>query len=180
MPTHIALLRAVNVGGTGKLPMADLRTLAAELGFRNPRTLLASGNLVFEAPAAPAPGPVLQSALETSQGVKSDVILRSPEAWAAMIAANPFPELAEDRPNALLAMPLGATPAPGAIEALEAAIPGRESVALVGDDLFVAYRDGMGTSKLANALIERKLGVRGTGRNWNTVLKLAAMTGCVP
>lgn len=80
MPLHIALLRAVNVGGTGKLPMADLRALAGELGFREPRTLLASGNLVFDAPTAPEPGPTLQAALQARLGLKSDVIMRSPGA----------------------------------------------------------------------------------------------------
>lgn len=97
-----------------------------------------------------------------------------------MIAANPFPDLARDRPNTLLAMPLAATPAAGAAEALKAALPGQEAVELVGDNLFIAYGEGIGTSKLTNTLIERKLGVRGTGRNWNTVLKLAALTGSVP
>lgn len=180
MPLHIALLRAVNVGGTGKLPMADLRALASALGFGEPRTLLASGNLVFEAPADPDPGPLLQAALDSRLGLKSDVIMRSPRAWAEMIVANPFPALAGERPSALLAMPLTAPPADGAVEALRAAIPGPEQVELAGDNLFVAYLDGMGTSKLTNTLIERKLGVRGTGRNWNTVLKLAALTGSVP
>jgi len=180
MPLHIALLRAVNVGGTGKLPMAELRALAADLGFESPRTLLASGNLVFEAPAHPDPGPILQAALQSERGLKTEVILRSPQAWAAMIAANPYPDMARDRPSALLAMPLMQTPAAGALDLLRASIPGDEAVELVGDNLFVAYVAGMGTSKLDNGLIERKLGVRGTGRNWNTVLKLAAMTGSAP
>lgn len=180
MPTHIALLRAVNVGGTGKLPMAELRKLATALGFANPRTLLASGNLVFEAPAEPDPASMLHQALESQLGVKSDVILRTPGQWTAMIAANPFPEMAQARPNALLAMPLSAAPPESALEDLRAAIRGPEAVALVGSELFVSYPDGMGTSKLDNGLIERKLRVRGTGRNWNTVLKLAAMTQSAP
>lgn len=176
MPRHIALLRAVNVAGAGRLPMAELRALATVLGFGDPQTLLASGNLVFDAPDHPEPGPRLQAELEAQLGLKTLVITRSPQAWAAMIAANPFPDMARERPNALLAMSLAAAPALGAMDALRAAIPGPEAVELVGCDLFVAYRDGMGASKLDSAVIERKLGVRGTGRNWNTVLKLAAMT----
>ena len=180
MPRHIALLRAVNVAGTGRLTMAELRAMALALGFGNPQTLLASGNLVFDAPDHPEPGPRLQAELEAQLGLRTLVIIRSPEEWGAMIAANPFPDMARERPNALLAMPLASAPAADAVDALRAAIPGEESVELVGCDLYVAYRDGMGTSRLDNALIERKLGVRGTGRNWNTVLKLAAMTAADP
>ena len=98
MPTHIALLRAVNVGGTGKLPMAGLRAMAGQIGFDNPRTYIASGNLVFEsAMTADEARAALEAELEAYSGKPVGVIMRSPEAMQAVLDANPFPEAAGNR-----------------------------------------------------------------------------------
>ena len=76
-------------------------------------------------------------------------------------------------------MPLKAAPGEAELAALKSAIPGRERIEAHGRDLYIVYPDGIGRSKLTLALIERKLATRGTGRNWNTVLKLQALAGAV-
>ena len=101
------------------------------------------------------------------------MLVRTAGAWRALVAGNPFPEAAADDPGHLVAMPLKAEPAAAAVEALAAAIKGRERVAASGGVLYLHYVDGIGRSKLTNAVIEKHIGSRGTGRNWNTVLKIA-------
>ncbi len=176
LTTCIALLRAVNVGGR-KMIMAELRDWMAELGFQDIRTLLQSGNLVFrtEAAAHAALEGKLEAESEKRFGFAADFIVRTAKEWDAVIAANPFPEAAASDPARLVVMSLKSKPAAGALEALRAAIVGRELVSLDGRELYAVYPDGQGESKLVISVIERKLGVRGTARNWNTTLKLAAL-----
>jgi uncharacterized protein (DUF1697 family) len=169
-------LRAVNVGGRS-LKMADLVSLASELGYAHPRTLLQSGNLVFE--TTEALDATLERRLEAEAqarfGFPIDIIVRTAEAWRSLIANNPFPDAAHADPSHCLAMPLKTPPPPGALEALRAAIKGPEKAALVGRDAYLVYPNGIGRSKLTIQVIERHLQTRGTARNWNTTLKLAAM-----
>lgn len=171
---RIALLRAVNVGGAGLVAMADLRAMLADLGFRRPRSLLQSGNLVFDAEGA---GAALEATLEAElarrAGLVTDIMVRDRAQWDAVTAANPFPEEAARDPGHLLVIALKRAPAGDTLDALRAAIAGPERVDLVDAQLYAYYPEGVGRSKLTMAVIERRLGARGTGRNWNTVLKLA-------
>jgi uncharacterized protein (DUF1697 family) len=177
MPAHIALLRAVNVGGR-TMKMADLVAMARELGLEAPKTLLQSGNLVFQAAGADA---ALEAKLEAEAekrfGYATDFIVRSAREWRALIEANPFPRAAEDDPSHLLVMSLKTKPAAGGLERLREAIKGPEQVDLAGRDLYLVYPRGIGTSRLTITVIEHVLGVRCTGRNWNTVQKLADLAG---
>lgn len=178
---RIALLRAVNVGGR-TLKMAELKTVVEALGFSDVRTLLQSGNLTFsgaEGAEAEVEG-ALEAAIAARFGFAADVIVRRAEDWAAMIAANPFAREAADDPAHLVAFALKAAPADGALARLRAAIKGRERADLSGRHAWLVYPDGIGQSKLTIGVIERSLGVRGTARNWNTTLKLAAMAGGTP
>jgi len=172
---QIALLRAVNVGGRS-LPMAELRAGAAELGLAQVRSVLQSGNLVFESPSLA--GAELEAALEAKVkerfGLAADVLVRNAAEWETILAANPFAEAAESDPAHLAVMSLKGAPAPAAVERLSAAIAGRETLRSHGRELYIVYPDGIGTSKLSGAVIERALSLRGTARNWNTALKLAA------
>jgi uncharacterized protein (DUF1697 family) len=174
----IALLRAVNVGGRS-LKMADLVSLARDLDLAAPRTLLQSGNLVFETPDALDANLErrLEAGAEARFGFPIDFVVRSAADWRAMIARNPFGAAARDDPSHLLVMALKTARADGALEALRAAISGREEVAVAGRDAYLVYPDGVGRSKLTVQVIERHLKTRGTARNWNTVVKLAAMAG---
>lgn len=172
---QIALLRAVNVGGRAA-PMADLRAMLADLGFDAARSLLQSGNLVFRGEARGAALEAeLERAFEARFGFASDVLVRTGDEWRAVIEANPQPGMAARDPAHLLVMPLKAPPAAEALAALAAWNKGPETILATGRELYIAYPDGVGRSKLTNAVIERHLGVRGTARNWNTALKLAAM-----
>lgn len=176
LTTYIALLRGVNVGGKKAVAMADLRALAADLGYANPRTLLRSGNLVFGAESDPAGLEAqLEQALLSRLGLATQLMVRTSSEWSDIIVANPFPAEADEDPAHLLMVALKAAPAPGALASLQGAIPGRERAAGRGRELYIVFPNGIGTSKLTGELIARKIGVPGTARNWNTVLKLAAM-----
>jgi uncharacterized protein (DUF1697 family) len=175
LTAQVALFRAVNVGGR-KATSPELKALAEDLGLADARTLLQSGNLVFRSAQT---GAELEAEIERAFvarfGFAADVLVRGPEEWRATVAANPFAEMAARDPSHLLVVALKAAPAAADVAALAAWIPGRESIAAVGRALFVTYPDGVIASKLSGALIERRLGVRGTARNWNTATKLAAM-----
>jgi uncharacterized protein (DUF1697 family) len=175
--SYVALLRAVNVGGRNPIGMPELREFAVQLGLDAPRTLLQSGNLVFRCPARNTADleRLLESAAAARLCLQTDVMVRSAADWRAIIERNPFPREAKNDPGHLLVMAFKQAPKPADVKALRAAISGREVVEAVGAHAYLVYPDGIGRSRLTTALIERTLGTRGTGRNWNTVLKLAAL-----
>jgi uncharacterized protein (DUF1697 family) len=177
MPRCAALLRAVNVGGTGKIAMADLRALAEELGLQRVQTVLQSGNLVFDAPARGSGDleTTLSAELERRHGVRSEVMVRTAKDWDAVVAANPFPDETVRDPGRVIVLFLKAAAGATAVAALQAAIKGRETVRGSGRAVYAYYPDGSGTSKLTVPVIEKALGTRATGRNWNTVQKIAAL-----
>jgi uncharacterized protein (DUF1697 family) len=179
MAIHVALLRAVNVGGR-VLAMADLKTMLAALGLADARTLLQSGNVVLDCEKGGAAlEKLLEQETEKRLGLATQYLVRTAAQWRSLIADNPFPREAKADPAHLVAMPLKAAPAKAGLAALAAAITGRERVEACGRDLYIVYPDGIGRSKLTIALIERKLATHGTGRNWNTVLKLQALAEAV-
>lgn len=177
MTKHVALLRAINLAGRNAVAMAGLRNLFAELGFLEARSLLQSGNLVFEGDGrTPAElERLLEDATAKRLGVQTDYFIRTSTEWSKIVANNPFRREAKQDPGHLLVLCLKKAPAAGDVKSLQAAIRGREIVRADGRQAYIVYPDGVGRSKLTATLIERKLGTRGTARNWNTVLKLAAM-----
>jgi uncharacterized protein (DUF1697 family) len=176
---HIALLRAVNLGAHNKVGMAELRALLAKLGMEDPRSLLQSGNLVFG--GGSRGGAPLELLLEAEArkrlGLDTDFFVRTDEEWREVIAGNPFPAEARSDPGHLVVVFLKAAPDSKSVAALQASIKGREVVRARGRHAYITYPDGIGRSKVTAALIEKKLGTRGTARNWNTVLKLGALAG---
>jgi uncharacterized protein (DUF1697 family) len=177
MTAHIALLRAVNIGSHNKVGMAELRACLEQQGFVRVRTLLQSGNVVFG--GGRLRGAALERRLEETAraalGVDTPFIVRTREEWDASVAANPFPEEAADGPGHLLLFCLKDAPPADAEARLRAAVKGRERVRVRGRQAYLVYPDGVGRSKLTVSVVERSLGSRGTGRNWNTVLKLQAL-----
>lgn len=166
MTGWIALLRAVNVGGTGKLPMADLRAIAEAAGFARVRTYIASGNLLFDADGAEDNvRHALEAPLERLARKPVRVILRQDAALAGVLAANPFPDAA---PNRLTVSFLDGAPP---LDTL-ARVTGRagERIALGTREIYIDYGAAMRDSKLRVPAAEA-----GTARNLNTVAKLAAM-----
>jgi uncharacterized protein (DUF1697 family) len=177
MGRFVALLRAVNVGGR-KLPMAELRELAAELGWVGVQTYIQSGNLVFEAEGER--GTLerrLEEAIAARFGFEVPTVVRSAAEWPAY-AATPFPEAAEKEPNRLMLMLSKLPPAPDAAERLQERARDGERVAAAGDAVWIHYPAGAGTSRLSPSLIDRLIGSPATARNYRTVLKLQEMLAC--
>jgi uncharacterized protein (DUF1697 family) len=175
MTVHVALLRGVNLGGRTQVAISDLRDLLTELGFEQVRSVLNSGNLVFS--GGRKTGATLERFLETEAekrlGLRTDFHVRTVDEWATVVAKNPFRDEARRDPGHLVVMFLKKAPTAKAVETLRAAITGPEIIDAVGRHLYIVYPDGIGRSRLTNSLIDSKLGTRGTGRNWKTVLRLA-------
>jgi len=174
---HFALIRGINVGGHKKIAMSALREMLTKLGFDDVQSLLQSGNLVFRSgnQTESQLERLLETETEKRLGVQAAFFVRTPEELKNAVARNPFPEEAKRDPGHLLVMFLKDAPDKKSVEALQAAIVGSEIVRADGRNAYIVYPDGIGTSRLTNAVIEKKLGTRGTGRNWNTILKLAAI-----
>jgi uncharacterized protein (DUF1697 family) len=177
MATCIGLLRAINLGAHNKIRMADLKAMLERLGFDEPRTLLLSGNIVFNSAITPVERieRLLEAASTRHLGVTTDYFVRTAKEWQAMIAANPFPREAKTDPARLLMMTLRSAPSPAQVKALQESIAGDELVKAEGRHAYFVYPDGVGRSKLTIQKIEKALGTRGTARNWNTVLKLGEL-----
>ena len=164
--TFVALLRAVNVGGTGKLPMATLKAFCEEAGMTNVRTYIASGNVVFDSRLGEAKvKALLEARLAAYAGKPVAEMVRSAAEMAAVVAANPFAE----RPgNRTVAIFLDEKPPADAID--EAVGLQGEEMILGTREIYVFYGDGMADSKLRIPAAKT-----GTARNMNTVAKLAEM-----
>ena len=166
MTAFVALLRAVNVGGTGKLPMSELKAMCESAGFKAVRTYIASGNVVFESgkPEA-AVKAELEARLAAYAGKPVGVLVRTAAELAGVLATNPFPQAA---PNRTVAIFLDAPPPADAL----ANVSGQkdEKLGLGRREIYVHYGDGMADSKLKIAAAKS-----GTARNMNTIAKLAAM-----
>lgn len=176
---HVALIRGINVGGHKAVAMSDLRDLLAGLGFVDARSVLQSGNLVFRCSARTDAGleRLLERETDKRLGLHADFLIRSAKEWSEVIARNPFRKEAERDPSHLVVMFLKAAPNANDVKAVQAAIAGPEIVRADGRHLYIVYPAGIGKSRLTNVLIEKKIGIRGTARNWNTVLKLAVLAG---
>ena len=175
MARLIALLRAVNVGGR-KLPMSELRALCGELGWKDVETYIQSGNLVFTAPGkAEALEATLEKAIRDRFRLDVPVIVRTAKQWAGLAAANPFPEVARDEPNRLQLLVSKEAPKDDAAEKLMERARAGEIVKAAGGALWFHYPEGVGTSKLTPAVVDKAAGSPSTSRNWRTVLKLQEM-----
>ncbi|MBY0572626.1 MAG: DUF1697 domain-containing protein [Undibacterium sp.] len=166
MTIYIALLRAVNVGGTGKLPMTELKAMCEALAFTQVKTYIASGNVVFNSPhPAHKTCALLEQSLQLYAGKAVGVFLRTPEQLAQVLEHNPYQQYA---PNRSVAIFIDETPN----DAMIAAAKGRkeELIALGTQEIYVYYGDGMADSKLV--IPAAKLG---TARNMNTIAKLAEL-----
>jgi uncharacterized protein (DUF1697 family) len=172
--TYIALLRGINVGGHKPVAMSALKDLLTKLGFEDARSLLQSGNLIFGGDSID--NNELERMLEAETGKRlglhADFLIRSAKEWRKVVARNLFRKEAEADPGHLLVMFLKTAPKANDVKAARDAIVGRETLRADGRQIYIVYPDGIGRSRLTNVLLEKKLGTRGTARNWNTVLKL--------
>ncbi|UWR00523.1 DUF1697 domain-containing protein [Rhodobacteraceae bacterium S2214] len=168
MNRYVGLLRAVNVGGTGKLPMADLRAMCADIGFADVATYIASGNVVFSSALDAGMAKVrLEQSLAQYAGKAVPVMIRTADEMAAVLAANPYADAAGNKVVTIFCDDL--IPADAAAQARNIK---DEAITLGLREIYVHYPLGQGGSKL---MIPAAAG--GTARNMNTVAKLVAMTG---
>lgn len=170
MSVFIALLRAVNVGGTGKLPMTELKAMCEASGFTDVKTYIASGNVVFRAAVdAGKAKAALEARLTDYAGKPVGVIIRTPTEMAAVLAANPFPDAPGNRTVAIF---LDAAPPAGALDDVKHRKS--EILALGTREIYVSYGDGMADSRLVIPAAKA-----GTARNMNTVARLAGMAAAL-
>jgi len=163
MKSFIALLRAVNVGGTGKLPMSDLKALCEKAGFENVRTYIASGNVVFKSSKTePQVKKLLEDALHKYAGKPVGVMVRTAEEMADVLKKNPFPKCA---PNRTVAIFLDEAPSKNALTEITGQL--HEELKLGQREIYVHYGEGMARSKLKIPAAKT-----GTARNMNTLAKL--------
>jgi uncharacterized protein (DUF1697 family) len=166
MAAWVALLRAVNVGGTGKLAMSELKAMCEELGFTQVQTYIASGNVVFASRKSEAAiKAVLEKRLETYAGKPVGVLVRNDSEMAEVAANNPFPKLA---PNRTMALFLDHPPPTDTLKSVRGQKD--EKIRLGRREIYIHYGDGMGSSKLVIPAAKT-----GTARNMNTIAVLAKM-----
>ncbi|MFF7278501.1 DUF1697 domain-containing protein [Streptomyces griseorubiginosus] len=178
--TYAALLRGINVGGSRKVPMADLRTLLEDLGFSGVRSYLQSGQAVFTADHGDEESLAaeLAGAIEKRFGFPVDVLVRDHAYLTAVVENCPFPA-AELEAKQLHVTYFSAPVDEDRFAEIDRAAYLPEEFRLGDRALYLYVPDGLGRSKLAEHLSKPRLnkGVIATSRNWNTVVKLVEMTG---
>ena len=180
MPTYVILLRAVNVGGFGKLSMADFREILSGLGFKNVQTYIQSGNAVIDSDGSDASvAASVASAIKKRLGAPVDVIVRTHNQLDSLIKNNPFPSESVDGPRvhvSFLSAPAAST-ARAALDGIVERYPQRrDRYHLDSNHIYFHFPDGAADTKFTGKALEKAIGAVGTGRNWNTVLKLHAMS----
>ncbi|MGX5800307.1 DUF1697 domain-containing protein [Bradyrhizobium sp. Arg314] len=177
MQTYVALLYSIILGEGRRVVMADLKAMAEGLGLKNVRTLVATGNLVFEARA----GEVskleqrLEKAFEKTFGRHVDIIVRAAQDWMKLAAGNPFPGESVDAADQVAVRVMREPLLADAVQALQAYAADNEKVLWVDGDIWLVSRERP-SSRLLAAANHKRFGV-GTSRNWNTVRRLAEMVG---
>ncbi|PBB67224.1 hypothetical protein CK228_18815 [Mesorhizobium sp. WSM4312] len=178
MQTYVALLYSIILGEGRRVVMADLKAMAEGLGLRNVRTLVATGNLVFEAErtATATLEKRLEAAFETAFGRHVDIIVRGAGDWRKLASRNPFPTESEEAGDQVAVRVMRKPVAEDVLLGLQAYAAEDEKVLLIGGDIWLVFSRERPSSRLLAAANHKRLG-KGTSRNWNTVRKLAEMVG---
>lgn len=172
MKKYIALLRGINVGGNGKLPMKELTAMLESLGCRDVQTYIQSGNAVFRAEGTAALLTTrIRDIIQKEKGFSPAILLLTDKQFAEVIAANPYPT---DEGKALHFFFLFEKPAKPDLDGLKKLKAASEDFTLTGSVFYLHAPDGIGRSKLVEK-VDRCLGVETTARNWNTIAALATM-----
>lgn len=171
--TYVALFRAVNVGGRNRVPMKELKPLFSSIGLEDATTYIQSGNVVFRAASASGTGfsESIERAIADAYGLDIDVILRTPAQLARIIDRNPFLEAQPDRSKLHVAF-MSSKPTGGAGSRLDPKRSSPDEFSVSGAEIYLHFPNGSGRSKLTMDYFERRLEVRATARNWNTVTRL--------
>lgn len=177
MPTYVALLRGINVGGRTKVGMADLRRLFADVGHDDVQTYLQSGNVVFRSSHQAAQvAETIERRIAEDLGVTTTILLRTAANLAKVVTANPFLDQESD-PTKLHVTFLAEAPDSERAAGLDPASGAPDALVLTGREVYLHCPNGYGRTKLNNAFLERRLGVAATTRNWKTVTALRDLAG---
>lgn len=176
MPRYVALLRGINVGRNKRVAMADLRRLLDGLGYTEVRTLLQSGNAVFTTAASKPErlARLIEQAIEAELGLDVKCLVRTGEDMLAVANGNPLGEVATDGAK-LLALFLSETPDAALLAAHDPTQLAPKEIRLGDRVIYQWCPDGVLAAPPAGSFAEKHLKVTVTGRNWNTVTKLAAL-----
>src|SRR5258708_45568 len=171
MATYVALLYSIGLGEGRRLVMADFRAMAGKLGLEAPRTLIATGNLVFEAKATTVRQleARLESAFEQTFGRRVDIIVRNAAAWRKLVAGNPFAEESRADGSRVVARIARRPTVTGIVAMLEPYQTKGERVKVVDGDLWIHFAHEPNQSRIFAALTPTRLTSVGTFRNWNTI-----------
>ena len=177
MPIFVSMLKGINVGPHHRIKMDDLRQVYASLQFKNPRTFIQSGNVIFQTREK---NPIklskqIQDALEARFGFRPEVVNRTLEEMKTALAANPFAKRKDIEPDKLLITFLSSAPPPGARHTLDSLKHHPEEIHPIGRELYIYFPNGAGKTKLPWSQMERLLKVTGTARNLNSVEKMIAL-----
>ncbi len=172
---YVALLHSIVLAPGRRVVMSDLRDMAKDTGYKNPRTLVSTGNIVFEADAAPLAEieAKLEAAFKARFGKPVDIIVRKGVDWLTLAKSNPFPD---GEGSQVIVRVMRRPLPPTAMEALRPYADPKQRMALTAGDLWIDFAGKPSEWKLLSALTTKRMGV-GTLRNWNTVRGLAEMIG---
>lgn len=177
MSTYVALLYSIVIDSKRRVVMSDLKAIAEGLGYQNVRTLVSTGNLVFETveTAIPTIERALEQAFAAFHGKHVDIIVKSAADWKRLVASNPFLTEAEAEPDRVGIRIMRDPLRPDLAEFLRPYQTSGERVALIDGHVWVHYPGQISLSKLAGQLTPKRMGGIGTARNWNTVKRLGEM-----
>lgn len=177
MNTYISLLRGINVGGHAKIKMKGLAELYESLGFKNVRTYVQSGNVVFESNGNNINQIIkkIETGIQKKFDLSVKVTIRTQEEIKRIIKNNPFLKRKTIEIERLHVIFLSEKPDPALIKNLKVNKKESEEFIICGSEIYLYFPEGMGTAKLQPGILEKKLNVAATARNWNTVNALAVM-----
>ena len=182
MPSYVAMLRGINVSGSKPVKMEALRASFEALGFKNVRTYVQSGNVVFEAKARTAAplGSKIAARIKRDFGFEVPVLVLGARELGRVVDENPFfkqrgPRSSEIDVTKLHVTFLAAALAAAGLKKMEGVSSGRDAFHCLGKTIYLTCPDGYGNTKMSNNAFERALGAAATTRNWKTVTTLAAM-----
>jgi uncharacterized protein (DUF1697 family) len=176
VPTYVALLRSVNVAGYGRMAMADLQETFRHLGYRDVSTFIQTGNVIFTT-TRKSPAKLIseiEEQLADDFGSSPAVILRTPAELRAVLAASPFPGQNAD-PSRHHVTFMATEPEAARLAEFAPPASGKDELVIIGREIYVHTPNGYAETKLTGSLLERRLGVVTTTRNWNTVSRLCAL-----
>ena len=177
MTTHIAMLRGINVTGHHIIKMEALRASFAVMGFKNVKTFIQSGNVVFETDEPPAGlTSKIEKRIRGDFGFQVRVLTKSAKELMEIVKHNPFAEKGNDEARLYVTL-LSDDPPKNALELVQPLAAGAEEICIVGRAVYLRLPNGYGKTKLSNTAIEKKLGCGATTRNWNTTKTLLEMAG---